>query len=60
MPIPLDTQGNPLPPPCPPGQIDTLPEKYWGRYWRMFPKGDRPSWCAVPKPEPPRRSEWVD
>ena len=49
--IPRGTDGHALPPPSPPGCIDTLPMKHWARYWQMFPRGDQPSFKALPREE---------
>ena len=56
--IPRGTDGHALPPPCPSGVVDTLPPKYWARYWRLFPNGDQPSWKAFPKEE--REARWKE
>ena len=47
---PLDTQGHPMPPPCPAEGIDMLPPAMWGVYWDMFPDGRQELPATVPFP----------
>ena len=46
--IPKDTNGNPLPPPCPPECVNTLPVDMWGAYWAYSEKGRLPLPASVP------------
>jgi hypothetical protein len=46
--IPLDTNGHPLPPPCPSECVSTLPSDMWGAYWFYSKEGTLPLPATVP------------
>ena len=46
--FPADTNGRPLPPPCPPECVDTLPVDMWEAYWTHSEKGRLPLPASVP------------
>jgi len=48
--IPLDTLGNPMPPPVPAGFISRMPPKDFGNYWLRFASETPPPLPWGPRP----------